>query len=1146
MPRISVVVPIYNVERYLDASLASLARQSVGDLEVLMVNDGSTDASRAIAAEYAQRDPRFRLIDRPNGGLSAARNTGLDAAGGEFLAFLDSDDVLPPNAYELLLGALERSGSAFASGNVLRLRGTETFQARFLATTFARTQVATHVTRFRPLIADRIVWNKLWRRSFWDDQGYRFPEGRVHEDIPIVVPAQFSARSVDVIADPVYHWRIRESGELSITQRRLEQRVLLDRLTALEEVRAHLERNGPRRGRRWYDESVVADDLRLHLNVLDSADDAYRELFMERVNAFLDGASPRIYDGLPAIDRLKWHLVRHRRLDELLEVLRFQEEDLPGTPPVRLGRHWYGDYPFREDPRLRIPRSVYRLRSADLPGVAHLDSLRSEDGALVIRGFAYVTGIGAPQPGSQRVGLSVLPPGRLRRVRLRLTPVRLRTRSVERADATARSEQELTDLSWSGFEATVPPRRLLRRGRGREGRWELYVTVSAGGVRRRRARFVIDPARPARPAELPAGDAAVLRAVPTPAAGVDLHLHRAWATVTGAAAADEGVELAITSSGALDGGELRLRRESDAVTRSVPVRAEGGALRAVIAPGELAAPEGAASPPSPWRLSLRSGGRTLPVLIEPALDGAALRAGERALALVRTDAGLAGVVERDPRPVAEAARFDGSRLTLSGTLPAGEELLVAGPDAGAAHAFGLDAGDGRFTVALDPAAIDGVLPLGEGTWRLYVRTGHDLVPLAAARGLLDSFPLTGAGARKRFALTANPDLALDVERDLADDERGAFHQRRLRRAHYRREQPLREAVVYSSFGGRQCSDSPRAIHTELVRRGAPLEHLWVVRDGAFATPANATPLRKGAPEYFEALASARYLVTNDRLPPWFRSRSDQVCVQTLHGAPLRRLGFDVVENRGAAKRLLHGLDDEVANWTHLVSPAPYATPLLQSAYGVEDQVLETGAPRCDVLADPELRAKVRARLGLREGTRAVLYAPTFREDAADRRGRYRLDLRLDLDWLRQAAGADAVVLFRKHPAISEGPPGPEPWRVRNVSGYPDATELLAAVDVLITDYSSLMVDFANTGRPILCFADDLDSYREEVRGFYFDFEATVPAPVLRTSDALHDALRDPEAHRDRHAERYSAFTQRFCALDDGRAAARVADRVFAA
>jgi len=1177
VPRISVVVPIYNVESYLAACLDSVVRQSVEDLEVVMVNDGSTDGSEAIAEAYAARDARFRLVNQENGGLSAARNSGMGVAAGEFLAFLDSDDVLPPNAYELLLGALDQSGSDFATGNVHRLTRWGTYQAAFLARTFARTELTTHVTRFRPLIADRIAWNKLWRRSFWDRHRYRFPEGRLHEDIPIVVPAHFAARSVDVIADPVYYWRVREGGELSITQRRLEQRALLDRLSAVEDVSRHLARSGPRRAKRWYDESVVADDLRLHLNVLDRADDEYRELFLDRVNAFLDGASPRIYNRLAAIDRLKWHLVRRRLMPELLEVLRFDKEELGGTPPVRLRRRWYGDYPFRGDARLRIPRSVFRLKHADLPGSAHLGELRRDGNELKVSGFAYVTGIGAPAPDSQRVRVTALRPGRLRRVRLRLNPLRLKTVAIPRPDATARSMQPLNDLSWSGFEATMHPRALHRRSRREEESWELYVTVSAGGIRRRRARFVIDPARPLRAVELPGGEDAVLRAVPTEAAGVNLDVHRRWATVDAVALSGvDSLELSGTIRPAVPPkAKLELRRRADAVARRYPLTpGESGSasrFRARVSLGDLAA---AGPPPEDetgadreegiaWQLSVVGAGRRVPVLLSSTVARGVWRPGAREVGLVETAQGDAALVERTPRAVVTGGGWtDDGRLELEGELPApaAVELVLRNRDGIQEHVFPLRTDGSRFTGAITPARVEslaGALPLRHGTWRLNLRsaTGSGAAPeapLMAARALLERMPLETVVAHKGFAFgaTAQDCAALVVERDLPDDERGPYHQRRLRTTAYlsQRDQPVRDAVVYFSFGGRQCSDSPRAIHEELVRRRAPLEHLWVVRDGACQVPSSAGVLRDGSREFHQALARARFLVANDHLPTWFRRRDDQVCLQTLHGTPLRRQGFDLAAHRGKARRLLRGLDQQVANWQYLVSPNRYSTPILRGAYGLEDGLIETGLPRTDALAGPERdahRHRVRGRLGLPDDVRVVLYAPTYRDDAVDRRGRYRLDLRVDLEQLRRAAGDDAIVLFRKHPFITDASPPTGDVRVRDVSAYPDATELLLATDVLITDYSSLMVDFANTGRPMLFFAYDLDAYEEAVRGFYVDFAETVPGPLLLTSDELTQAVRDPDGACAGYARRYERFVATFCELDDGNAAARVCDRVFA-
>jgi CDP-glycerol glycerophosphotransferase len=306
-------------------------------------------------------------------------------------------------------------------------------------------------------------------------------------------------------------------------------------------------------------------------------------------------------------------------------------------------------------------------------------------------------------------------------------------------------------------------------------------------------------------------------------------------------------------------------------------------------------------------------------------------------------------------------------------------------------------------------------------------------------------------------------------------------------------------------------------------------------------------LREGSREAHEALATTRYLVANDHFHEWFRRREDQVCVQTWQGTPLKRLGFDVSKLRGSARKFEAHWDEQLRNWQHVVSPSRFATPILRSAYRLTGEILETGYPRTDILAADGLEERsraLRARLGIPEGVRTVLYAPTFRDQVRDRRGRYRLDLKLDLERLRDALGPDVVLLFRKHHYIADAVPTTGDGFVRDVSTYPDGTELLLAADVLLTDYSSMTTDYANTGRPMVFFTYDLDAYEDEIRGFYVDFEATVPGPLVRTTDEVAEALRDPDAVRAAHAERYDAFVAKFCEFDDGRAAARVVDRVF--
>jgi CDP-glycerol glycerophosphotransferase len=1165
MAAISVVVPVYNVEEYLDECLTSLLRQTVKDLEILVVDDGSTDSSAQIARGYAERDDRIRVITRPNGGLGAARNTGIEAATGEYLAFLDSDDVLPPTAYELLLNSLEKTGSDFATGNVLRLTATGTVQAPFLARAFRRDRAKTHVRRFRPLLSDRIVPNKLWRRSFWEQHGFRFPVGMLHEDIPVVIPAQFMARSVDIISEPVYLYRVRESGDLSITQSRATKRALLDRLKAVELARDYLIEHGPGKAHRWYEQSVVAEDLRYHLNVLEVADDEYREIFVERVNAFIDRMNRRsrlaAFKPMRAIDRLKYHLVRRRLMPELLEVLRFRREDLHDTPPVRERWRWYGDYPYRHDRRLRIPRWIYRLEN-EMPLHAQVDELHWEGDRLHVSGFAFIRGVPAGREGAQRIKVLAIGGERLRRVRLALMPIRFRTRSVHRPDANNSTGQGFHDVSWSGFEASIPARRFKFLTRWRYGGFDIYISIRAAGIRRRRIRFSFDPAQRLRADGVTLGDGTLLRSVPGRRGTIKVRIAGHWAELS--EHRREGDEIVLGGQLRMaDGADLKLEllRTDGSAVRSHPIVVAGNRWDARVPIADLGD-----DIEVPWWVLVTRGDRRHRVQFPPDLDPGTWVQGDREIALRRTAQGDAVLEHRRPRPVLTAAEWQpGGELELEGVLHAAagsQELVLHARELMIEHVFALHGGgDGdTFRARLSAARIPslaGELPLPQGFWELFARpagtlTEADEVPVHLSEALHAQLPIQTELAHKQYALGTNREeiAQLVVRQNLDADERGPYNQRRLRTVVYRaaRAEPLRDAVVYTSFGGRQCSDSPRAIHDELVGRGAALEHLWVVEDGQAQVPAGAVELREGSREHHEALARARFVVVNDHFPDWFRRREEQVCVQTWHGTPLKRLGFDVSAMHNTKRRFESHWDERVHNWQYVVSPNHFSTPILQHAYRVEGEMLETGYPRIDVLARPGRDAaglELRRRLGIPDGLRTVLYAPTFRDQVVDRRGRYRLDLHLDLERLRAAVGQDTVILFRKHHYVVDPVPATADGFVRDVSMYPDATELLLAADVLVTDYSSLMFDYANTGRPMLFFTYDLDSYRDEVRGFYFDFLARAPGPLLATTDEVAAALVDLDAVRRQYAERYAAFVAEFCELDDGHAAARVVDRVFA-
>jgi CDP-glycerol glycerophosphotransferase len=356
--------------------------------------------------------------------------------------------------------------------------------------------------------------------------------------------------------------------------------------------------------------------------------------------------------------------------------------------------------------------------------------------------------------------------------------------------------------------------------------------------------------------------------------------------------------------------------------------------------------------------------------------------------------------------------------------------------------------------------------------------------------------------------------------------------------------PVRQDVVlFESWRG-QFSDNPRAISEELHRRGVGLEHVWVI-DPAVACelPAWAVPVAPESSEHIALMGRARYLVANGTVLGFHRKRRGTTFLQTWHGTPLKKVGFHTKRSDSRTARLAaKSLAKNIPNWDLLVSPNRFSTPILREAFRYSGTVLETGYPRNDLLVAPEagaIRERVRERLGIVPDQRAVLWAPTFRDDR-------RFGLEADVQQLARDLGDTHVVLLRTHKIDAGQLTLGQDARFQDVSRYPDNRELYLAADVLVTDYSSVMFDFAVTRKPMLFFVPDLAEYRDELRGFYVNFEAGVPGPLLFSVDQLVGALGELEAVVSDHEAAYARFTARFCHLDDGHASERVVDALLAA
>lgn len=211
--RFSIVVPVYNVEPFLETCLKSLINQTFADFEVICVNDGSTDGSLNILEQHAARDGRLHIINQPNRGLSAARNAGAAAAKGDYLLFVDSDDWLRTDALELLNRQLMFDPEDVCIfgwseyNNQFRCNNPTKYAQGFIDRRAANYKSLKKIAFLHPS-----AWCKAYRLEFWRKNGFMFPEGMVFEDVPVNAQVMTKAERIAFCCFDLYYYRIRESS----------------------------------------------------------------------------------------------------------------------------------------------------------------------------------------------------------------------------------------------------------------------------------------------------------------------------------------------------------------------------------------------------------------------------------------------------------------------------------------------------------------------------------------------------------------------------------------------------------------------------------------------------------------------------------------------------------------------------------------------------------------------------------------------------------------------------------------------------------------------------------------------------------------------------------------------------------------------
>jgi CDP-glycerol glycerophosphotransferase len=479
---LSVVVPVYNAQNVLPQCLDSILSQDVGEVEVVVVNDGSTDASEAVAQDYARRHSSVAVVTTVNQGPGLARNLGVERCGGEFLAFADADDVVAPGAYRLLLETLVESGSDFAVGSVQRDIDGRVFEPPFLREAHRRRRIGIRIDDLPELQRNVFAWNKVFRRAFWNRARLRFPPGRMGEDQATMTEAYLRAAAFDVLPQPVYMWRTRHDGS-SVSQQRHQVADLQDRIATKQLTNDVIAQLASPRVRDYWTTHGLAGDLPLYFRHLPTCDDEYWQTLVSGVQHLLTDERALTQSQVLRVQyRLVGWLVLHGRRLEAETVVRWVERH-PGPLPLRVeGDHAVAQLPYCDDPASGIPAELFWLAEHELIFDARLLAVELTDRGLRLSGFAVIRG--APTTGATCTIDAVLRSELGNRMTLQVEP----RPSPAASRWVGRLPQRYDD---GAFEAWLHPPLLrawaARHAEGPTGkckRWEAELSVTVGDIRR--------------------------------------------------------------------------------------------------------------------------------------------------------------------------------------------------------------------------------------------------------------------------------------------------------------------------------------------------------------------------------------------------------------------------------------------------------------------------------------------------------------------------------------------------------------------------------------------------------------------------------------------------------------------------------------
>lgn len=1161
-PQLSVIVPAYNVAGYLEECIKSIVEQSYTNWEMLIINDGSQDNTGEVADRLAADDGRIRVVHQENRGLGAARNTGINKSHAPYMTFVDSDDLVAPNAFKLMMESVEESDSDVVIGAIDRFNSARHWVPFWVDLVHDERRIGITAKEIPSVMWDVFACNKIFKRSTWHDIVGEFPTGTLYEDQECTAKLFVNDATLDILPETVYHWRHREDGQ-SITQQKSNVDDLSQRLRVAKHVESIVNNYTSSYVEYWYEKCLGEDFFYYYREVPRTGDDFF-ETLSNGVKNFYDAAPPEAIANIDPPRRWLAYLAAYGSRQDMVELLTAFDTYRTYYSSVFVDGEFRAHVPGLEQLFDKIPTELRRVKPDHLQAQVVITAVGSDsNGALTIQGFGYVPNLNSDLTYA---------------VSIRDETLNLSADSivVENEGPGALTADPYNPHARSKFQATFNSRLLDNSfadvAQTESGELDLVVALSVG----EHSWEVENPKRSAEgigcwpaPTELTAAGHRFV-VVGDPASGTRLKLltprFKVRSVRYSAGCVHLDAELCM-QNGLPNHGRFNLQdaivrvKSGSTILGSSPVSGDESRFHVTLPVGKMGVRQKGKFSQNLHVEVVCNGRFAAPLAVSSQLLEGLEPQG--LVAAVSSGFGYLAIRVSSVTTMVESVVYDETTEEIVATgrhFVAADEirtyapsLALVGPDVTAKCSdlrwqqdtgyfvvrFPLTGGDGRI---LRPGRfiLQNLMPTKQNEpATLWVQTSsalekqlpkdlqsrtHNLRLAAVGKSRTLQITLTGPGKTK--------------------DSDSAFQLRARSLAQFsKKDRPVQEnTVFFESFNGDSVTDSPKEIDRVLASRFPELKRFWSVKDLSIEVPDGAVPLVAGTDEWMHRLATSAVLINNNNFPHYFRKANGQKYIQTWHGTPLKKIGNDVP---GASLSLRYRalmVKEAESEWDLMIAQSRWAAEIFSSAFAFEGPFFTSGYPRNDALADDSRMA--RARTAVREAYQigdtqtVILYAPTWRDYLRDASGRYsRVDF-LEMGNTIKLLGDEYSILYRGHANSVHSRQSPLPSGVIDVTAHSDVNELIAAADIMITDYSSIMFDFVVTGKPIAFVVPDLVRYRDDTRGFYFDFERDSPGPLFSNGKEAATWIKSVSDGTIIDTEKYLNFVERFASSEDGQSAER--------